>query len=48
MAIYTRPFMTTAHHLYESLGFTRDHDRDWEYEPGEWLWSYAIRFEPEE
>jgi ribosomal protein S18 acetylase RimI-like enzyme len=47
MAIYTRPFMVVAHHLYESLGFRRDPERDWEFEPGEWLWSYVIRFESE-
>ncbi len=47
MAITTRPHMLVAHHLYENLGFRRDPERDWEFEPGEWLWSYVIRFEPE-
>jgi len=46
MTLYTLPTMTVAHRLYESLGFRRDPDRDWEYLPGESLWSYAIRFEP--
>jgi ribosomal protein S18 acetylase RimI-like enzyme len=46
MALYTLPTMTVAHRLYESLGFRRDPDRDWEYLPGEWLLSYATRFEP--
>jgi len=45
MAIYTRPAMVVAHRLYESLGFKRDPTRDWEFDPGEWLWSYVIRFE---
>lgn len=47
MAIYTRPSMAVAHRLYESLGFRRDPARDWEFEPGEWLWSYVIRFAPD-
>ena len=46
MTLYTLPTMTVAHRLYESLGFRRDPNRDWEYLPGESLWSYAIRFEP--
>jgi len=46
MALYTRPSMLAAQRLYESLGFHRDRARDWEFEPGEWLWSYVIRFEP--
>jgi ribosomal protein S18 acetylase RimI-like enzyme len=44
MTLYTLPTMTVAHRLYESLGFGRDPDRDWEYLPGEWIWSYATRF----
>ena len=46
MTLYTLPTMTVAHRLYGSLGFRRDPDRDWEYLPGESLWSYAIRIEP--
>jgi ribosomal protein S18 acetylase RimI-like enzyme len=46
MAIHTRPSMVVAHRLYESLGFRRDPARDREFEPGEWLWSYVLRFEP--
>jgi ribosomal protein S18 acetylase RimI-like enzyme len=42
VAILTRPSMTAAHRLYESLGFARDPSRDWEFEPGEWLWSYVL------
>jgi ribosomal protein S18 acetylase RimI-like enzyme len=46
MTLYTLPTMVVAHRLYETLGFRRDPKRDWEYAPGEWIWSYAIRFEP--
>jgi ribosomal protein S18 acetylase RimI-like enzyme len=44
VAILTRPSMTAAHRLYESLGFARTRPRDWEFEPGEWLWSYVLTF----
>ena len=46
MTLYTLPTMTVAHRLYESLGFRRDPDRDWEYLPGGSLWSFTLRFEP--
>ena len=42
LALYTRPFMTAAHRLYESLGFRREPERDWEFDPGEWLWAYRL------
>jgi GNAT superfamily N-acetyltransferase len=44
VAILTRPSMRAAHRLYESMGFVRDRADDWEFEPGEWLWGYRIRF----
>jgi ribosomal protein S18 acetylase RimI-like enzyme len=44
LALFTRPAMTTAHRLYGSLGFARDSSRDWEFEPGLWLWSYVLTF----
>jgi len=44
IAIYTRPSMRAAHHVYEALGFVRDAARDWEFEPGEWLWAFRLRF----
>ena len=44
VAIVTRPSMRTAHRLYESIGFVRDRESDWEFEPGEWLWGYRLRF----
>ena len=34
--------MTVAHRMYETLGFVRERSRDWEFEPGEWLWSYVL------
>jgi ribosomal protein S18 acetylase RimI-like enzyme len=37
MALYTRPANVPAQRLYESLGFVRDPDRDWQYERGQWL-----------
>jgi GNAT superfamily N-acetyltransferase len=42
IALYTRPFMTEAHRLYESLGFRRAPANDWEFDPGEWLWAYRL------
>jgi len=44
ISILTRPSMTTAHHLYETLGFVRDRSDDWQFLPGEWLWGYRFRF----
>ena len=41
VSLYPRPFMTTAHAMYEGLGFERVRDLDWEYEPGAWLYAYA-------
>lgn len=42
LALYTRPFMAAAQHLYESLAFRRVPELDWEFEPGEWLWAYRL------
>jgi ribosomal protein S18 acetylase RimI-like enzyme len=44
MALYTRPANVAAQGLYESLGFIRDADRDWEYAPGRWLWAFKLTF----
>ena len=44
LAIFTRPAARSAHALYDSMGFVRDPERDWEFEPGEWLWAFALRF----
>jgi ribosomal protein S18 acetylase RimI-like enzyme len=43
IVLLTRPDMTTAHRLYERLGFGREPANDWEYEPGRWLWGYSFR-----
>jgi ribosomal protein S18 acetylase RimI-like enzyme len=39
------PGMTTAHRMYESLGFTRCPDRDWSPAPGVLLWAYRLDLE---
>jgi ribosomal protein S18 acetylase RimI-like enzyme len=44
MALYTRPANTAAQLLYDSLGFVRDAERDWEYEAGHWLWAFRLAF----
>jgi ribosomal protein S18 acetylase RimI-like enzyme len=41
MVISTDPRMTTAHRLYERLGFTRLPERDWSPLPGVDLLVYA-------
>ena len=43
LAINTRPSMVVAHRMYERSGFVRDPARDWEFEPGEWLWALTLR-----
>ena len=42
LSLFTRPFMTAAHRMYERLGFHRVRDQDWEFEPGEWLYAYRL------
>jgi ribosomal protein S18 acetylase RimI-like enzyme len=44
VALYTRPANHAAQRLYETLGFVRDPSRDWEYEPGRWLWAFELGF----
>jgi ribosomal protein S18 acetylase RimI-like enzyme len=44
MALYTRPANLPAQRLYESLGFVRDPDRDWQYARGRWLWAFQLTF----
>ena len=36
------PGMTTAHRMYERLGFVRTSDRDWSPAPGVLLWAYLL------
>jgi ribosomal protein S18 acetylase RimI-like enzyme len=44
VALFTRPNNEVAQRLYGSLGFVRDAGRDWEYEPGRWLWAFRLVF----
>ncbi|MGI8434325.1 MAG: GNAT family N-acetyltransferase [Nocardioidaceae bacterium] len=40
VVLCSMPTMTSAHRLYESFGFSRDPDLDWEPAPGVVLWGY--------
>ena len=42
VSLHTTPSMTTAHRLYERLGFVRAPERDWVPEPGVHLWGYVL------
>lgn len=42
IAILTEPRWTVSHSVYERLGFRRAPDRDWEPEPGFWLWAWTL------
>jgi GNAT superfamily N-acetyltransferase len=42
IGIYTRPFMTEAHRMYERLGFQRAPELDWEFDTDDWLMAYRI------
>ncbi|MEU6967738.1 N-acetyltransferase [Kitasatospora aureofaciens] len=44
MAFSTRPEMTTAHRVYERVGFRRTPDRDWAPFPGMNLMVYTMAF----
>ncbi|GAA1157008.1 hypothetical protein GCM10009664_25960 [Kitasatospora gansuensis] len=44
MAFSTRPSMTSAHRLYERLGFLRTPERDWDVRPGVRLLVYTLTF----
>lgn len=43
LAINTRPSMAAAHRMYAAYGFVREPGRDWEFEPGEWLWALTLQ-----
>ncbi|MFI2610895.1 GNAT family N-acetyltransferase [Kitasatospora sp. NPDC018619] len=47
MAFSTRPEMTTAHRLYERIGFRRTPERDWAPYPGMDLMVYTMTFQPQ-
>lgn len=42
LVLSTADYMTTAHRLYERLGFTRLPSRDWSPIPGVDLWAFAL------
>ncbi|MER6399080.1 GNAT family N-acetyltransferase [Kitasatospora sp. NPDC059973] len=44
MAFSTRPDMTTAHRIYERIGFRRTPERDWAPYPGMDLMVYSMAF----
>jgi hypothetical protein len=42
LVLHTTTWMTTAHRLYESLGFERTPDRDWQVMPDLLLLAYRL------
>jgi GNAT superfamily N-acetyltransferase len=48
IVLHSTDRMTTAHRLYERLGFTRDISLDWEPLPGVWLRGFRLRLPPAE
>lgn len=42
MVMSSATYMTTAHRIYERLGFSRLPDRDWAPIPGVDLWAFAL------
>jgi len=48
LGLCTMETMTSAHRIYERLGFTRAPERDWEPEPGIRLVAYLLPLEPRE
>jgi ribosomal protein S18 acetylase RimI-like enzyme len=45
LVLSTKPIMTTAHRLYERVGFVRTPERDWEFAPGKALLTFALPLE---
>jgi GNAT superfamily N-acetyltransferase len=43
VSLFTTEWMTTAHRIYERLGFKRMPDRDWDTPWGFWLRCYALQ-----
>lgn len=46
LVLHSTDRMTTAHRLYERLGFVRDPSMDWEGEPGLWLRGFRLTLSP--
>ncbi|HEX2381440.1 MAG TPA: GNAT family N-acetyltransferase [Acidimicrobiales bacterium] len=46
LVLHTTPWMTTAHRLYEGLGFARDSERDWQATPQVLLLGYRLDLVP--
>src|SRR5262245_10229865 len=46
VVLHTTPWMTTAHRLYEGLGFRRDPERDWQATPDVLLLGYRLELSP--
>jgi len=46
LVICSMPSMTSAHRLYESLGFTRAADLDWWPVPVVWLQGFRLWLDP--
>ena len=44
VVLHSTPWMTTAHRLYERLGFVRDPANDWPIYPTVTLWYFRLRF----
>ena len=44
VVLSTAPWMTTAHHIYEKLGFERTPERDWSPQEGISLKTYVLGF----
>ena len=42
LVLHTTPWMTTAHRLYEGLGFQRTPERDWQVTPELFLLAYRL------
>jgi GNAT superfamily N-acetyltransferase len=46
IVLHSTDRMTSAHRLYQRLGFERDPSMDWEGEPGLWLRGFRLRLGP--
>ena len=44
VVLHSTPWMTTAHRLYDRLGFVREPESDWPIFPSLTLWFFRLRF----